>query len=261
MINDFTFPFGQPLRRVEQQDRAPKKVFVLGVYASAVHARWIDVAGTTTVTAVAVASEPYIFWRGEDADTIVNRIEIPSQLGTLVAAARNLNGPSGRALDAHFLDPLGIGRVDAWLCDLIPHACMNRHQRHAIERAYVPRATEFGLPAVRLPPVPATLSDPHRRSAILAEIRQAQPEVVILLGDEPIRWFLSYFDNRWKSLADVGREQHSYGQICPVILEGEAYHVLPLVHPRQAAKLGAHSSVWSELHQNWRAKHAPGLLR
>ena len=46
MINDFTFPFGQPVRRVEQQDRAPKRVFVLGVYASAVHARWIDVDGT-----------------------------------------------------------------------------------------------------------------------------------------------------------------------------------------------------------------------
>jgi hypothetical protein len=51
MINDFTFPFGQPLRRVEQQDRAPKKVFVLGVYTSAVHARWLDVLGNTTVTA------------------------------------------------------------------------------------------------------------------------------------------------------------------------------------------------------------------
>ncbi len=145
MINDFTFPFGQPLRRVEQQDRAPKRVFVLGVYASAVHARWIDVDGTTTVRALAVASEPYIFWRGENADTIVNQIEIPASLGTLVAATQQLNGPSGRALDTHFLKPLGIGRGEAWLCDLVPHACLNPRQRRAIEHAYVPRAHTFGL--------------------------------------------------------------------------------------------------------------------
>jgi hypothetical protein len=35
------FPFGEPLRVVAQQDRTPKKVFVLGVYASAVHAKWV----------------------------------------------------------------------------------------------------------------------------------------------------------------------------------------------------------------------------
>ena len=36
----YQYPFGQELKKVIQQDRTPKKVFVLGVYASAVHARW-----------------------------------------------------------------------------------------------------------------------------------------------------------------------------------------------------------------------------
>ena len=36
-----TFPFGEPLRPVVQIDRGPKDVFVLGVYSSAVHARWV----------------------------------------------------------------------------------------------------------------------------------------------------------------------------------------------------------------------------
>ena len=36
----YLFPFGQELHPLVQQDRSPKKVFVLGVYASAVHARW-----------------------------------------------------------------------------------------------------------------------------------------------------------------------------------------------------------------------------
>ena len=34
------YPFGEELKQVVQQDRTPKKVFVLGVYASAVHAKW-----------------------------------------------------------------------------------------------------------------------------------------------------------------------------------------------------------------------------
>jgi hypothetical protein len=34
------FPFGEVVRPVVQQDRRAKSVFVLGVYASAVHARW-----------------------------------------------------------------------------------------------------------------------------------------------------------------------------------------------------------------------------
>ena len=52
------FPFGQPLHEVQQTDRRPKKVFVLGVYASAVHARWIGPEGRDVVKALAVASEP-----------------------------------------------------------------------------------------------------------------------------------------------------------------------------------------------------------
>ena len=36
----YLFPFGETVKRLVQEDRTPKKVFVLGVYASAVHARW-----------------------------------------------------------------------------------------------------------------------------------------------------------------------------------------------------------------------------
>lgn len=39
MTQEFYFPFGQQLKKVEQKDKTPKEAFVLGVYASAVHAR------------------------------------------------------------------------------------------------------------------------------------------------------------------------------------------------------------------------------
>ena len=45
MTEKYFFPFGQELKEVEQKDRAPKEAFVLGVYASAVHARWLDKNG------------------------------------------------------------------------------------------------------------------------------------------------------------------------------------------------------------------------
>jgi hypothetical protein len=56
-----SFPSGQPIRKVTQTDRLPKRVFVLGVYASAMHARWIGQDGKTRIAALAVASEPEIF--------------------------------------------------------------------------------------------------------------------------------------------------------------------------------------------------------
>ena len=40
-MEDYRFPFGERLHRLVQEDRTPKKVFVLGVYASAVHALWM----------------------------------------------------------------------------------------------------------------------------------------------------------------------------------------------------------------------------
>ncbi|MBN2192831.1 MAG: hypothetical protein JW751_08425, partial [Polyangiaceae bacterium] len=146
-----TYPFGQPLRRVIQTDRSPKRVFVLGVYASAVHARWVSPEGRTLIAALAVASEPYIFWRGDGVEEIVAGIQVPEGAGKLVPAAAQLNGPSGVTLDTGVLGPLGLTRDDAWLCDLVPHTCLNPKQKAALDREYVPRMAKLGLPEVALP--------------------------------------------------------------------------------------------------------------
>lgn len=72
-----TYPFGEPLQAVVQQDRKAKRIFILGVYASAVHARWLDANDRVLVRALAVASEAVIFWDGSSADEIVGRIKVP----------------------------------------------------------------------------------------------------------------------------------------------------------------------------------------
>ena len=165
-----TFPFGQPVQEVVQKDRTPKKVFILGVYASAVHARWIDANEKTIVNALAVASEPYIFWRGENAKSIIQKIVIPKELGKLTPAKQDFNGPSGLALDNLILNPLELDRPDVWLCDLVPHSCVNPSQSKAIERAYLPIASKYGLAEHTVPPVPNFLTDENRRKAILNEV-------------------------------------------------------------------------------------------
>ena len=146
MRKTYHFPFGQELKKVEQEDRTPKEIFVLGVYASAVHARWVDKNGKQKVSALAVASEPEIFWTGVNTEEIISEIKIPEELGRLTAPANKmLNGPSGRALDSLFLKHLGYNRETAWLCDLLPESRVNKKQRIAIEKHYSESVTEkFG---------------------------------------------------------------------------------------------------------------------
>ena len=252
-----TYPFGAPLHPVVQQDRTPKRVFVLGVYASAVHARWKGPDGRTLIRALAVASEPCIFWDGTGAGDIIASIPIPNAAGTLVPADERLNGPSGRALDRDFLAPVDVERGQAWLCDLVPHTCLNPAQKKALAREYEPRREALGLPEVDLPDVPDTFADEARCAQVLNEIREARPNILVLLGDQPIRHFLAAYDRRWKRLADFGKTQETYGRLHHTKLDGFELKVLPLAHPRQTGGLGRHSTEWKDLHMAWKHRSSP----
>lgn len=254
-----TFPFGQPILDIEQQNREPKCVFVLGVYASAVHARWVGPDGKERIKAVGVASEPYIFWCGDQAKEIIARIPVPASVGRLDPAAAMYNGPSGTALDDLLLAPLKIDRIKTWLCDLVPHSCMNSSQATALRRAYNPLVSSGILPVASWPPVPSCLADDARRNAIWAEIKASRAKTVVLLGDEPIKWFLAHFDNRWTRLSDFGKTPEQYGRLHRVHLEDLEVDVLPVVHPRQAARLGLSDPEWGSLHAAW-VENCPIML-
>lgn len=261
MIDNYTFPFGQQVQEVVQKDRSEKQVFVLGVYASAVHAQWIDVNNKTKVKALAVASEPYIFWRGDKADEIIEQIEIPKSLGKLAPAHRQYNGPSGIALDDLILEPLGLSRIDVWLCDLVPHSRVNPSQRKAIINNYEPFIEEYDLPIPTVPEIPGQLTDHKRRAAILEELIESDADTLILLGDKPIIWFLKYYDQRWKKLSDFGQNEDSYGQLHSTQIKRKTIKILPLAHPRQIAKLGRSSAKWYEYHQTWMHQSAHKIFQ
>ena len=207
------FPFGQPIVTVTQSSRGPRRVFFLGVYGSAVHAQWIGTDHTTRIKALAAASEPEIFWTGDGVDDPIRKVAIPEEAGRLKPAAPGVNGQSGRALDERCLKPLGIARSEAWLCDLVPHSCMNKRQSLAIVRAYLPLMRKLDLPEVVWPREPRSeadwqeLVDRRRRDQIASEVAEASPEVLVTLGDAPLRRFTRYFGTP-STLAACG---HEYG--------------------------------------------------
>ena len=254
MAERYYFPFGQELRKVEQKDRSPKRAFVLGVYASAVHARWVDKDGNQVVSALAVASEPEIFWRGDNADKIISGIRIPEELGTLtVPKDSRLNGPSGRALDEKFLKPLRLTRGDVWLCDLLPYSRVNENQKKAIDNFYMQDLIQkYGLTPATIPLFDKKeLNSASRRAAILQELEDSKAETFILLGDLPIYWFLRYFDKRYSRLAQFVENDVNYGDPVPIRINDKIYNVLPLCHHRQANRIGISGVNWGALHDLW----------
>ncbi|MBI4549130.1 MAG: hypothetical protein HY707_14195 [Ignavibacteriae bacterium] len=249
------FPFGQPLHEVKQTDRTQKDVFVLGVYASAVHARWIPPKGIKGIAALAVASEPYIFWKGDKAEEIISQIEIPNALGKLKPAGEKFNGPSGLALDKFYLEPLGLTREQCWLSDLVPYSCLNDKQEKAIEERYNPHIDKYSLPHVTIPGRPKTkIEFTEKKNEIIDEIKQAKPKLVISLGDEPIKWFFSRWLNGASSIKDLILTLDAYGKFFSLTVDGMKFNLLPLTHPRQAGKLGQHSKEWNALHGQWMRK-------
>lgn len=253
------FPFGQTIFPVTQEDLSPKKVFILGVYASAVHARWQAPGKSKGIRAVAVASEPEIFWRGDDGDDIIAGIRLPHGAGQLIPAGDGLNGPSGRALDKKYLEPLGLTRADVWLCDLVPHSCMNARQGAALCKHYDPIAESLGLSDHDWPAVPKMLADEVRRNEIESELARSKARVVITLGDQPLKWFTSFYGSKSR-LRSYGADLAHYGALHPVTINGQKLQLLPLVHPRQAGRLGGHSVDWANLHEHWKQQREWRLL-
>jgi hypothetical protein len=249
------FPFGQPVQKVEQKDRSPKKVFILGVYASAVHAKWISTQGKTLINAIAVASEPYIFWRGDGAQEIISKIKLPKEAGELIPANNNFNGPSGMTLDDKFLGPLSLTRKDCWLCDLVPYGMLNSSQISALQRnEYLFDKIRLKRHNMKIADLKNRKIDEIRRKEIVSEIKKSKAKYLITLGNEPIKNFIKYYDPKINLL-----NEQSYGQIKEITLDSLSIKHLALVHPRQAGRLGSHSSQWYEIHSNWILNNAKNL--
>ena len=258
---EYRFPFGKKLHKVEQcdTDKSKKEYFVLGVYASAVHAKWVGPDGKTICRALAVASEPCIFWNGcvDEAQEIIGSIEVPKELGSLSPADARYNGPSGRALDEHILRPLGISRREAWLCDLLPESRINCSQNKVIIEKYDPMIKQLNLGKeylANVPLVPSCFCNQKRCNDITEELRRSGAKNLITLGDDPIKQYLSKVELEL-GFSDLKEytANHSYGSSIPITIGGISLNLFVFVHPRQIAALGYHSKDWRDIHKEWEA--------
>jgi len=137
---------------------------------------------------------------------------------------------------------------------------MSTGQRAAIEREYLPYLGEYDIPVPTLQPAPTSGPGEERREEIWDEYVQSQAEVLILLGDKPIEWFFSHLEPQYQKLSDFGKEAKTYDQLHLFRIRGRQIGVLPLVHPRQASRLGASSAEWAELHQTWKTDVAARVI-
>ena len=249
---EYLFPFGQKLHPLVQEDKTPKNVFILGVYASAVHAQWKK-DGKFICRALAVASEPRIFWDGkpEDAKAIIDKVAIPKELGTLEPADRQLNGPSAKVLDESILAPLGYTRKDAWLCDCLPETRINQSQAKVIQERYNPLIKQYNLNPVTIPLRPTSFCSAERSREITEELFQSQADLLILLGDIPIAQYLKKVASIPYSSLGEYVDLYGYGTVTEAVIDGKAFKILPLAHPRQIGALGSHSEKWHLAHKKW----------
>lgn len=245
-----TFPFGAKVHCVTQADRTPKKYFVLGGYASAVHACWLSTAGKIITKSLPVTNEPEILWSGDpiDANAIINRINIPEPAGGLTFPGKWLNGGVGRLFNVEMLKPLGIFRPYVWIALLIPFTIANKSQRKALNR-YSRLANEFNLPPADLKPSnkKTYMIDQQRIDTILDELEQSKAEIIITLGDLPLHHFIRLFDPTKRNLDCF----EIYGKLHQININQKSYQLLPLYQPKVGENIGSYTTRWKNIHHEW----------
>jgi len=134
---------------------------------------------------------------------------------------------------------------------MLPETRLNPNQLRVLKEKYNPLIEEYGLNEVTIPKRPNTFCDSRRCEEITDELRRSEAELLILLGDLPIRQYLSRVaDVPYTSLQEFA-ELYGYGNAAEAVVAGKAMRVLPLAHPRQIGALGAHSEKWHDMHLRW----------
>lgn len=247
------FPFGRL-----STDRPPRlpadraDVFLLGVYPSALHVRWVRPDGVVQVQALAVDDEPEVFWDGADA---AERVALwREQVGWQPGWGRvtpSGNGTSGRAVVDDVLQPLATTIDRCHVTDCLPRYLVKNgpgSQGKAMSSVYGPFAEARGLPEVSLPrrPSPAGLvrqAIGEERGRLMSQVTASGADRVVTLGQEAADVFAAVCDVG----AVVLRPDEHYGCLRNVRLGARLLAWTPLKHP------GLRSPKWQQRHAAWKA--------
>jgi hypothetical protein len=240
-----SYPFGEPLGSVQWRTSGPRRVFVLGVYPSAFHAKWLSPEGRVISPALAVADEPEPFWDGSGHEAVLARVteRVPAEAGSLQDAGGH-NGRAGRTLNESYLMPLGLTRDNVWIADLQNYYLASDGQVRRVAESYEP-LVDRGLvpPATTIPRASRPTLDQlaeDRDPPLEAEWAEAEPAWLITLGTEPVN-----------VLGLEHLREGDYGRPRRANVLGRDVNHLALVHTRQAGKHGSHSPQWHERHHRW----------
>jgi hypothetical protein len=108
------------------------------------------------------------------------------------------------------------------------------------------------LPEASIPPVPKRFASRERAEKIGEEFLRSRAPTLITLGDIPLKEFVCGLGlAKRASIANFGIAPDQYGRRHSLRLEGHHFELLPLVHPRQAAKLGLHNPILAAVHDAW----------
>lgn len=273
VASDGAFPFGRPNgpRDLTWRGTGTPRLLVVGVYPSALHVRWVaprsletPAGGIGRVTAMAVDVEPEVFWRGDDADGLVERWKDAisfidgDEPGCDGHASAHGNGPSGRTVDT-YLDVLAIAPTDTAYLDVYPVFVVHHgsaSQGLAVRRDYDPIATHLGAGGrseSTLPRRPSATQLPQMAAARFGDwlretIDSLQPDLVVTLGAES--WDALALargiaiKHAAASLADT---KTAYGNPGELTVADTTIPWIPLVHPGLLGK----NAEWAARHRQW----------
>lgn len=253
MQNDFVYPFGEAILKIRQLGSGDKAAFILGFYGCTVHAKWTSASGGILIEDLPVASEPELFWTGENGEEIIARVDVPIELGKLTPSESNANGRLGKIFIHDYLEPLQLSRTEVWLCNLVPYSQVYLSERLDIAEVYMPLCEKHCLPVPNIPDFKtAEFRDSDRILEVLQELDKANSDLIITLGDEPLKYFIrKVSDCGKKSIKDFLNDGTSYGTKVPIKIHGKSYDLLPLCHPRQTEGITKRAREWKQIHKDW----------
>lgn len=250
---DNNFIFGRPVRPACPVADGQRSFFVLGAYPSAFHVKWHPPGLKRSIRAIAVDNEPEPFWTGDGENQLVEqwKRDVGFREGEWgrVSPCGNLNGPSGRWVEAMILHPLRVHRSEAWITD-----CLDTYYESegAAGRMDSPEVVELvgrlGITPRRHASHPSERQIVEQavvghRTRLLNELRMADPDRVVTLGNAALIVFNRLIGSDSPMIQKLSPGS-SYGQPLSVRINGRVVEWLPLAHPAAPAP-------YQEAHKAW----------
>jgi hypothetical protein len=226
-------------------------VFILGAYPSALHIAWRPPTGKP-IKAMAIDNEPVAFWSGAGEEKYIaawkKTVGFRDGEWGAVAGVGQLNGSSGKWVEENVLAPVGAGRDDACITDVLNTYFSSTGGAGRVADTYAPFAARVGLPAARLANHPSEniiveQAVQRHRDRLLRELGDVAPDIVVTLGNAALRVLRAITgasDAPTKLRADS-----NYGAEIALSVEGQNMTWLPLAHP-------AAPKAYQEAHLRWR---------